>query len=219
MSNSIGTGERISKQRNLRWCEGKHHEQHTDQAYGSKSKPRVLTWQPIIFERPPLKEKDQQCSDIEDGDVDPVGRFSKHPIVGVKQHRDQDESQQNLRQLDTPVFFLIPEKQTLNQCKEKQGQNSSFICSQVDSLTPEKGATRMLPPVQSYKKCRIVPPKVTAANPAACQRIDRCFIVPPHWYDTSSLCGECCYLHRYKQRKVFSCFTECDRIGTKEVIP
>ena len=59
------------------------------------------------------------------------------------------------------------------------------VCCQVDSLTPEKGATRMLPPVQSYKKCRIVPPKVTAANPTACQRIDRCFIVPPRFRDTS----------------------------------
>ena len=30
--------------------------------------------------------------------------------------------------------------------------------------------------------------KVVIANPAACQSEDACFIVPPHWYDTSSLC-------------------------------
>ena len=46
----------------------------------------------------------------------------------------------------------------------------------MDSLTPEKGETKILPSVQSYKKCRIVPPRVVKANPAACQRIDRCAI-------------------------------------------
>ena len=168
--------------------------------------------QPIIFECPPVKEKGQQCGDIKDGDVDPVWRFAEHSVVGVEQHWDQNNAQQYFHQLDAPVVFLIFEKQPLNQSKEKQGQNSSFMCSQVDSFTPEKGATRMLPPVQSYKKCRSVPPKVTAANPAACQRIDRCFIVPPHQYDTSSLCGECSYLHCYKQRKVNIVFHSCERL-------
>ena len=92
------------------------------------------------------------------------------------------------------------------------------ICSQVDSLTPEKGKTRMFPPVQSYKKCRIVPPKVTKANPADCQRIDRCFIAPPRPRDTSSLCEEYIYLYCYNQRKVFPLAGGCDRItGIKAI--
>ena len=69
------------------------------------------------FEYPPLKEKDQQCGDIKDGDVDPVRGFAEHTVVGVKQYRDQNEAQHNLCQLDTPVVFLILEKQPLNQCK------------------------------------------------------------------------------------------------------
>ena len=84
---------------------------------------KLLYWPLFLFaliQRLFFKEEDQSCGDIEDGNVDPVGGFSKHPIVSVKQHRDQDEPQQNPRQLDTPVVFLILEKQPLNQCKKKQ---------------------------------------------------------------------------------------------------
>ena len=38
MSNSMGSGDRILEQRDLRRCESKYHEQHTNQANGSKSK-------------------------------------------------------------------------------------------------------------------------------------------------------------------------------------
>ena len=55
------------------WChKSKHHEQHTDYAYGGKSKLRARTWQPISLECPPLKVKDQYCDDIKDGDVETV---------------------------------------------------------------------------------------------------------------------------------------------------
>ena len=47
----------------------------------------------IISECPPFEKKNQGCGDVEYGDVDPVGGFSKHPIISVKQHRDQDEPQ------------------------------------------------------------------------------------------------------------------------------
>ena len=75
----------------------------------------------ITFECPPFKQKHQGCGDIEDGNVDPVGGLSENSIVGVKQYWDQQKSQQNPRQFNTPVVLLIPEKQTLNHSKEKQG--------------------------------------------------------------------------------------------------
>ena len=86
----------------------------------------MLAWQPISLECPPLKEKDQQCGDIKDGDIDPIRGFAEYTIVGVKQYRDQHQAQQNLRQFDTPVVFLISEEQTLNQRKEKQGSEQQL---------------------------------------------------------------------------------------------
>ena len=101
------------------WCECKHYEQHTYQADYSKCKPRALAWQPISLECPPLQEKDQQSGDVKDGNVEPIRRLSEHAVIGVKQHRDQHKSQQDFRQFDAPVVFLVFEKQSLNQRKEE----------------------------------------------------------------------------------------------------
>ena len=46
--------------------------QHSNHADGGESKQWVLTLQTVIFECPPLEEKDKQGRDIEDGDVDPI---------------------------------------------------------------------------------------------------------------------------------------------------
>jgi hypothetical protein len=59
------------------------------------------------------------------------------------------------------------------------GQNSSFMCSQVDSFTPENGAIQAFPPSQSYKKCNTVPPSEVDANPISCQSPIDLFIKPP----------------------------------------
>ena len=59
------------------------------------------------------------------------------------------------------------------------GQKSSFMCSQVDSFTPENGAIHTACPSQSYKKCNNVPPSDVIAKPISCQSpIDR-FIRSP----------------------------------------
>jgi len=59
------------------------------------------------------------------------------------------------------------------------GQNRSFMCSQVDSLTPENGAAKTDLPVQSNKKWRIVPTSAVMEKPISSQRwMDR-FIGSP----------------------------------------
>ena len=45
------------------------------------------------------------------------------------------------------------------------GQKRSFICSQVDSFTPEKGAIHKASPSQSYKKCNSVPKSDVTEKP------------------------------------------------------
>ena len=71
-------------------------------------------------------------------------------------------------------------KKLCTMAKRNIGQKSNFICSQVDSFTPEKGAIHTASPNQSYKKCRIVPPSDVTANPISCQSpIDLSFIIPP----------------------------------------
>ena len=99
----------------------------------------MLALQLIISECPPLKEKDQQSGDIEDGDVEPVWRLAEHTVIGVKQHRDQDEPQQNLHQFDAPVVFLILKKQSLKQCKEKQGPKQQLHMLPGGFVNPGKG--------------------------------------------------------------------------------
>ena len=48
------------------------------------------------------------------------------------------------------------------------GQNRSFICSKVDSLTPENGAIHKGSPSQSYKKCKSVPKSDVKEKPNSC---------------------------------------------------
>jgi hypothetical protein len=55
------------------------------------------------------------------------------------------------------------------------GIKSSFMCSQVDSFTDEKSAATLLP-VQSYKKCSIVPSSEETAKPRRDQREKDLFI-------------------------------------------
>ena len=95
--------------------------------------------QPIISECPPLKEKDQQSGDIEDGDIDPVRGLAEYTIVGVKQYRDQNQPQQDFRQFDAPVVFLILEKQTLNRGKEEQGPEQQFYVLPGGFIYPGEG--------------------------------------------------------------------------------
>jgi hypothetical protein len=59
------------------------------------------------------------------------------------------------------------------------GQNNSFMCSQVDSFTPENGAIHTGSPSQSYKKCNNVPPSEVIANPMSCQRLIDIDIISP----------------------------------------
>ena len=99
----------------------------------------------IIFECPPLKEKDQCCGDIKDGDVDPVRRLAEHSVVGVEQHWDQNNAQQNFRQLDAPVVFLIPIKQPLNQRKEEQGSEQQFHVLPGGFIYPGEGRNQDAP--------------------------------------------------------------------------
>ena len=70
-------------------------------------------------------------------------------------------------------------KRLCTMAKINIGQNSSFICSHVDSFTPENGAIHAAFPSQSYKKCKTVPPSEVMAKPKSWEiPIDR-FINSP----------------------------------------
>lgn len=49
-----------------------------------------------------------------DRDIDPIGRFSYHAIVGVKENGDQHKSEEDSAELDAPKIFAIPEKEALH---------------------------------------------------------------------------------------------------------
>ena len=54
--------------------------------------------------------------------------------------------------------------------KTNMGQNNSFICSHVDSFTPEKGAISTELFSQSYRKCNTVPANDVTAKPKNCHK-------------------------------------------------
>lgn len=116
---SVCARERIPEQGDLRRSEGEHGKQHAKEADGGEGELWGFAMA-ILFECPPLEEKSQCCGDVEDGNVDPIRGLSEHAIIGVEQHRDQGQPQQNLSQLDAPVVFLCPEIMPLNQRKEEQ---------------------------------------------------------------------------------------------------
>ena len=147
---------RIPKQGNLWRNKGEHNEQRSDQADNGEGESGVSAFYPVIFECPPLKEKDQPGGDIKNGDVDPVRGLSKGTVIGVKQHRDQRQAQQNLRQLDTPVVFLFPEKGPLHQRKEKQGPEQQLHMLPGGFVHPGKGGDQdaaACPVVQKMQDC------------------------------------------------------------------
>ena len=61
-------------------------------------------------------------------------------------------------------------KRTIGQKKR------SFICSHVDSFTPENGAIQAAPPSQSYAKCKSVPINDVSAKPKNCHNQTDLFI-------------------------------------------
>ena len=113
------TRDRIPEQWNLRRSEGEHGKQHAEEADGGEGELLGFAMA-ILFECPPLKEKGQSSGEVEDGNVDPVRGLSEHAVIGIKQHRDQGQPQQNLSQLDAPVVFLISEGPPLDQRNEEQ---------------------------------------------------------------------------------------------------
>ena len=56
------------------------------------------------------------------------------------------------------------------------GKNNSFVCSQVDSFTPEKRAIKEFSPLQSYAKWSRTPKTDVKTKPQNCQR-DKLFFI------------------------------------------
>ena len=78
--------------------------------------------------------------------------------------------------------LLFSEKKRLSIiAKMNIGQKSSFMCSQVDSFTPENGATIIDSFVQSYKKCKTVPTSDVTAKPMSCHKLIDFFKISPHF--------------------------------------
>ena len=55
----------------------------------------------------------------EDGNVDPIGRFSDDAVVGVKQNGNEDQSSQNAFSLYAPKISLIEKEEAFKDGKEE----------------------------------------------------------------------------------------------------
>ena len=96
--------------------------------------------------------------------------------------------------------FRFPQNKDWSRAKRSVGQKSSFICSKVDSFTPEKGATRGEKDVHSYKKCKRTPPRDATKKPDACQsRTDRFFTFRLLWNGRAPFCS-CTDLKPFESR-------------------
>ena len=136
--------EWITEQWDLGRFESEQDKQHADKTDGGEGELLGFAMA-ILFECPPLEEKSQCCGDVEDGDVDPVRGLSEHAVVGIKQHRDQGQPQQNLRQLDAPVVFLIPEEPPLEQRNEEQGPEQQLHVLPGGFVDPGEGRNQDAP--------------------------------------------------------------------------
>ena len=56
----------------------------------------------------------------ENGDVDPVGRFADHSVVGIEDDGDKDDPKQNPAELDTPKIIPVTEEYALHNGKKKR---------------------------------------------------------------------------------------------------
>ena len=57
--------------------------------------------------------------DEEDRDIDPIGRFADHTVIGVKEKRDQRKPQEDAAQFDAPKILAVPKKEALHDSIEK----------------------------------------------------------------------------------------------------
>lgn len=55
----------------------------------------------------------------ENGDVDPVGRFADHTVIGVEQDRDQKLAEKDPTELYTPKIFAIAKEKALYNGKDQ----------------------------------------------------------------------------------------------------
>ena len=147
------TRERIPEQGKLRRSEGEHGKQHAEEADDGEGELWGFAMA-IPFEGPPFEEKGQSSGDVEDGNVDPVRRFTEHAIIGVEQYRDQGQPQQNLSQFDAPVVFLIPEEPPLDQRKEEQRPEQQLHVLPGGFVDPGEGRNQDAPACPVVQKMR-----------------------------------------------------------------
>ena len=103
----------------MRGFEGKENEQKAYDAEQGKGKLLIFADGFFVAEELRFIAVSNRCRHKENGDIDPIGGFSDHTVVGVEDGRNQAKSEQRASELDTPKIWSIPKEKALHDSKEK----------------------------------------------------------------------------------------------------
>ena len=105
--NSVCPSQRILENSDFWSEEGEKHKEQGDQAQNCHGNFRRSAGELLCGEEPRFIEIGDGGGDEEDGDVDPIGRFSDDAVVGVEKYGDQRKPQQNSAKLDAPKIRSV----------------------------------------------------------------------------------------------------------------
>ena len=118
---TVRTCQGILKNTDLRCDKGKYHKeygQHTKRCDGQFGGPTSYF---VSVKETSFVYIGNGGTDKENGDVEPIGGFADHAVIGVKDDGYQSNSHKSSSELDTPKNFAISEEKTLYDGEDKHG--------------------------------------------------------------------------------------------------
>ena len=119
---AIAPGNGIFEEGNVRWKECQNEEDNTDYAYQEKSCPGMQAAGVLLLEKQIFQPERGPRGNKKDGNVEPVRGFAQNTGIGVVDHRNQDQPQQDAHQLYTPeLTAVLSRKAAFDEREQKHG--------------------------------------------------------------------------------------------------
>lgn len=96
----------------MNWKKSKNSEDTADQAYQKKREPGMQSAGTFPLEKQGFDPVCGPRGDEKDGDVEPISKDAQDTGIGVVDQGDQNQSQQDPRQLDTPELPVFRSHKT-----------------------------------------------------------------------------------------------------------
>ncbi len=195
----IPAGHRVLKERQRGREEGQQEEKQYEQNQYGKGEKESGTAGPDSFFQRKAQEKGQNDGDQKNEDVGPERMNSRDARKGIEKNGNGRKTGKDAEGACRIKGGTGAADQGFQSGEEEEGKESSFRCSQTDSLTGAISAARIRRPDQSNRKCRAVPADMVKRIP------DRRKTRFSYFFCIMISSGMKCFRNYYRQNGEISC--------------